>query len=298
MPAFAGGAALAGLIGSVRFGPIRWAALGLLAAPALLFYVHFVQIQTDAGPRADLQAWLAARLDREDAIIFDDLADLGYFWLADRTGTEAMAVHAHGAAFLWDTGLDRVAELAAADGSADRTIWRVRQAGPGNPRSAELDTSLVARWQPISRRELAGRLIEGYRGPAQWQPASAAFGNLISLQAVSSPEQIEAGSVLPVVLRWQAVTPIDREYTVFVHVLDETGRRVGQHDGPPAGGHRPTTTWAVGYPVLDLHWVELGPDTPPGRYRVVVGLYHGDTRLALPDGTTAYAAKTFDLSQS
>ena len=298
VPAFAGGAALACLIGSLSMRPIRWAALSLLAASALLFYVHYTQIQTDAGPRADLQAWLEARLDREDAIIFDDLADLGYFWLADRTGAEAMAVHAHGAAFLWDTGLDRVAELAAAHGSADRTIWRVRQAGPGNLPSAELDATLVARWQPMSRRELAGRLIEGYRGPAQWQPTSTTFGNLISLQAVSSPDRVEAGNLLPVVLRWQAAAPIDREYTVFVHVLDETGRRVGQHDGPPVGGHRPTTTWPVGDPVLDLHWVELGPDTPSGRYQVVVGLYHGDTRLALPDGTTAYAAKIVEVSRN
>jgi hypothetical protein len=52
---------------------------------------------------------------------------------------------------------------------------------------------------------------------------------------------------------------------------------------------RPTSTWPVGETVVDRHALWLPPDTPPGRYRLVLGLYRpGDgQRLSLANGGDA-----------
>jgi hypothetical protein len=49
-----------------------------------------------------------------------------------------------------------------------------------------------------------------------------------------------------------------------------------------------TTLWAPGEVVADNHGLPIHPATPPGEYRVEVGLYDAETgqRLTAPDGAT------------
>lgn len=95
----------------------------------------------------------------------------------------------------------------------------------------------------------------------------------------------KAGQALRLILWWQATPHIARDYTVFVHALDEKGRLVGQHDSPPANGFRPTAQWAEGDIVKDIHYFTLAGDAA----QIEVGLYDGQTqqRLMLEDGSDA-----------
>jgi hypothetical protein len=71
--------------------------------------------------------------------------------------------------------------------------------------------------------------------------------------------------------------------TVFTHV---EGERVwGQHDGLPASGLKPTDSWMAGEVVADRHSFVLDPAAPPGKYRLVVGMYDpaSQARLAAFD---------------
>lgn len=90
-------------------------------------------------------------------------------------------------------------------------------------------------------------------------------------------------------LMWQPIRPADRDYTLFVHLVDEAGAIVAQHDGPPLGGRYPTSVWQRGEALLDAVRLTLPPDLPAGRYRLLVGLYDatapGLPRLPVWDAT-------------
>jgi len=83
-------------------------------------------------------------------------------------------------------------------------------------------------------------------------------------------------------LYWQALARPDHDYTVFVHLLDASGQIRAQVDRMPADGTRPTSGWVPGEVLIDRYEVSLSPDTPAGRYRLVVGMYDPATLQRLP----------------
>jgi hypothetical protein len=82
-------------------------------------------------------------------------------------------------------------------------------------------------------------------------------------------------------LAWQAGGTVDRDYTVFVHLLGPDGAIVTQADAPPGDPFFPTTTWLPGEIVLDTHSLVLPPGAPAGDYTLLVGLYHRPTSQRL-----------------
>ena len=86
---------------------------------------------------------------------------------------------------------------------------------------------------------------------------------------------------------WQAAQPVDTNYTVFIHLLDEKGKLVYGHDEQPCRGLCPTTTWRRGELIRDEHLIT--PNLPPGRYQLEFGLYDANVqRLPLAAGGDAY----------
>ncbi len=90
-------------------------------------------------------------------------------------------------------------------------------------------------------------------------------------------------------LYWQATAPLQRDYTVFVHVVDDAGTKWGQRDSWPVDGQRATSGWRPGELVADEHPVYIDVAGPREGYRLVIGLYDLETgeRLPLGDGSTA-----------
>ena len=60
----------------------------------------------------------------------------------------------------------------------------------------------------------------------------------------------------------------------------------GQADGRPVCWTYPTFDWRPGQIIADQHAIAIKPDTPPGDYPVLVGMYLPDTgdRLEVWDG--------------
>jgi hypothetical protein len=54
---------------------------------------------------------------------------------------------------------------------------------------------------------------------------------------------LRPGDSVHLTLFWQALIPMDRDYTVFVHLQDAQGRIVSQSDHPPVSGFYPTSSW-------------------------------------------------------
>ena len=90
------------------------------------------------------------------------------------------------------------------------------------------------------------------------------------------------GTNLNLVLYWQALSAIDLDYTVFVHVLDANGQLVAQTDAQPLGGRAPTSWWRPGDQFRDPRTVGLGADLPPGTYTVEAGLYDNASGQRMP----------------
>jgi hypothetical protein len=90
------------------------------------------------------------------------------------------------------------------------------------------------------------------------------------------------GESVQLLLYWQALARLSRDYTIFVHVLDESGQIAAQWDAMPRENTFMTTAWPVGEVVDDLRRVPLPQDMPPGEYRIALGMYHEPTDERMP----------------
>ena len=106
----------------------------------------------------------------------------------------------------------------------------------------------------------------------------------VLLVAYNLPKlEFDPGDVIPLTLIWQASGPVKMDYTVFVHLIDEEGRLLAQHDGQPANGTRPTGGWDIGVQVNDPHELSIPGGLPPGEYQLWVGMYSQSGRLGIID---------------
>jgi hypothetical protein len=102
--------------------------------------------------------------------------------------------------------------------------------------------------------------------------------------------RVSSGSALTVTLFWRSDGKVVADNHVFVHLLNEEGGLVSQHDGVPAGG-RPTWSWQDAEVVADRHRLAVPQDvlSRTESYTVSVGLYDYATQERLPvvrsDGT-------------
>ncbi|MDQ7030304.1 MAG: glycosyltransferase family 39 protein [Ardenticatenia bacterium] len=122
------------------------------------------------------------------------------------------------------------------------------------------------------------------------RPVEARFGeNVVLTQAAVAPDEVAAGDTVRVELVWRAERPPAANLTVFAQLLDGGNHIVGQYDGPPAA--TPTETWKPGRTYRGRLGVPVLPGTPPGTYRLIVGLYDQatGTRLPLDGGNDALA---------
>ena len=125
------------------------------------------------------------------------------------------------------------------------------------------------------------------RAPAPSHSQTAAFSDAGTLVGFDLPDSVAPGNAIDVTLFWQPTRETDNKYTVFVQLVDASGGRVGGHDGMPADGAQPTSTWLPGTYVRDAHRIDVPADLPPGDYDLIVGMYDAFSlkRLLLADGS-------------
>jgi hypothetical protein len=145
------------------------------------------------------------------------------------------------------------------------------------------------RWLPftLQGQEAGNRAIlewvrvgasESPEVPSVAQLEPSIFGDAIALRGAEIvPEEQD----LRVTLWWEALEPLDRDYTVFVHLVGEDGQLAGTGDSPPLEGGFPTRLWRPGDGVADEHIVPIPPDLPTGVYTVQVGWYDPPTGVRL-----------------
>jgi len=91
---------------------------------------------------------------------------------------------------------------------------------------------------------------------------------------------VTPGDTLYLNLYWQALENPRNNYRAFVHLTDGTTLWAQQDDDPAC--RLPTSIWRAGQRGLGQFRLPINPDTPPGRYPLIIGLYQADTLERLP----------------
>jgi len=98
------------------------------------------------------------------------------------------------------------------------------------------------------------------------------------------PESVRPGEALGVTLLWRVLGPLDRNYTLGVHLLGEGQTKVGETNVYPGRGNYATTLWRAGDLLRETYWVTVRePITRPVMGRVKVAFFLDDhTQAHLP----------------
>jgi hypothetical protein len=125
---------------------------------------------------------------------------------------------------------------------------------------------------------VSGEPFDAGRLPIQPVAEKMELGNVAELVGaeIDGPAA-QPGGTLGLALGWRALAPTDTSYTVFVQLIDEQGVKAGQIDRRPCDDGCPTTTWRPGDLVGEWFDIPIRPGAPPGRYRLVTGMYDLET---------------------
>jgi hypothetical protein len=124
-------------------------------------------------------------------------------------------------------------------------------------------------------------------GFAALGPSGAVFGDAVqmSLLLPISPTA-QAGDVLTMTLGLRALHPLNRDYSVFVHLYGdptpyEGGVMWAQGDSQACATY-PSRLWQTDETIVQDFMLQLRPDLPPGTYVVAVGIYESPAGARLP----------------
>jgi hypothetical protein len=97
------------------------------------------------------------------------------------------------------------------------------------------------------------------------------------------------GATVRLTLHWQCLAPLEEDFMVFVHVVDDAETIWGQQDREPLGGEHTTSEWTRGELIEDRYQVQIDLAGPREGYRIAVGMYSPTTgdRLPAADGQTS-----------
>jgi len=107
------------------------------------------------------------------------------------------------------------------------------------------------------------------------------------------------GNTLDIRLIWHALGRQNRNWTVFIHLLDANEQIVAQDDVQPQAGAFPMKQWVAGDWIEDRHALALPTSVPPGSYTLRVGLFDPRTgrRAAVFDQKGKLVGDFVDLGQ-
>lgn len=152
-------------------------------------------------------------------------------------------------------------------------------------RSAKL---LLAASQPLPDMENENILAKFVmtEEPKPEFPAGTVFDDKVELIGydlkLPSKGYVGAGRRFRVVWYWRALQTLGKQ-KVFVHIDGQGNRINGDHD--PVDGKYPTHDWRQGDIVVDEQRLTVPANYGVGDYQIYVGLFSGDTRLPISEGS-------------
>jgi hypothetical protein len=147
--------------------------------------------------------------------------------------------------------------------------------------------SLISPFRYIRPTYAKAPLISETEVPAGIEPLDLVYDDALRLigYSVEKPS-VRPGEWLPVTLYWQAIHPVEKNYSVFVHLLGGDSTVVGQVNTYPDHGNWPTSLLEPGKVLKDIYYVPISSqaETP-----VVIRLALGIFEFADPQRTAKVA---------
>jgi len=146
----------------------------------------------------------------------------------------------------------------------------------------------------LTKDQLAGipHPLNSDFGSLTFPPEMRLLGYDVDRSSVKPNESIR------LTLYWQSLTQMDRDWSVFVHVVDENEIVIAQRDTYPGLGLMPTRKWSVGRTLADTYVIIL-PATvyAPSKARIEIGLYDYATgERLLVNGRDVLTLSSLDIA--
>lgn len=87
------------------------------------------------------------------------------------------------------------------------------------------------------------------------------------------PKTVVPGQSFRIEFYWEALVPMKRDYEVFVHFINSSGKLAFQQDHSPVGGAYPTSAWRTGEIIYESYIVVVSEDVPVDSYRIDLGIW-------------------------
>jgi hypothetical protein len=256
-----------------------------------------VQVQTDVQPGVRLLGWNPPATSARPG----DSLGLSLFWQAVPQSTrapltlEAVLRNDAGETVLW-TGApvdNTYSPEQWADGElvTDHERWAI-------PREQAAGQYALVLRAGDTEIDLGGvevtALDRVFEAPSVDHVVDIGLGNALRLYGYSIDVLGRENCDLKLV--WYANGTTNKDYTVFVHVLNEQGIVIAQQDHAPQQGTYPTFLWQRGEYVSDDYTFS---DLPEGEYTINVGLYSQKTgeHLNIENRNTSLPSDTIQLSR-
>lgn len=101
------------------------------------------------------------------------------------------------------------------------------------------------------------------------------YGGAIQLLGYRAGTRVfRPGQPMEIALYWRALSPPERNYTVFIHAFDSGGGKLGQVDSLLGRNGYPTAAWRAGDTLEETYSLYLEePEEKPSAIRIETGLY-------------------------
>ncbi len=158
----------------------------------------------------------------------------------------------------------------------DRTLPLMQQLFPAGEIAWQIDS-------PVGPYARALRVPAGQTARFQLDHRRRAdLGGKIRLVGYDLPPGTAAGETLRVTIALKDVAPLGRPHKVFVHLRGPGDSVLAQSDRLPCNFTLNEADWRPGDIVLESYGMSIPAETPPGEYRLVLGLYEVDSGARLP----------------
>jgi len=142
--------------------------------------------------------------------------------------------------------------------------------------------------------------ISGPSGPplVDFSPPDSSRSALRLLDASFEPDAVQPGDQVTVTLEWEVIAPLDRNWSVFIHLQDSTRLLAGQRDTYPGMGLLSTRDLPVGRHWRDTAVLNISESAyAPETLELRVGLYDYQTgeRMIAADGADSVLVGKVDL---
>jgi len=272
-------------IRKLRIAALPLALLFVLLTSAYSLYNYWYDPTYAKGGYGDLMAYVRTHAQPGDALLLENPLQRAIY---DYYGPRDLPAYWFPPPYPWDDPRTQ-AELEAIAAHHPR-LWLVMF---GNPAEYDPEHALERWLSEHAFRAYHGDYVDaalalyvvGQTEPTQ--PVEADFDHRIRLTAYGlSSRAVTPGDTLQLALAWEALRAMERDYTVFTHLIDAQERIWAQVDSQPLGGTHPTSAWKPGEQVVDRFALQVDPEAPPGTYWIEVGWYElaTMTRLPLRDG--------------